>query len=429
MPMRTIIVNGTVVDTEPRPHVVPDAAVVFEDGVIVSVGPRPDDLAEGAEIIDAAGGIVLPGFVDTHRHVWQSVLRGIAADATLGAYLGLVLGTLTPTFRAEDVYAANLWGAIEALNAGVTTVYDWSHIQLTPGHTDAAVEALRESGLRTVFGYAHRGTGDADRAEDEVRRVRSALLPSDDGLVTPAFAAWGPVYGSVEAARADWALARDLGLRLSLHATGEGPVELLHDAGLLGPDVLFVHCNGIPDESLKLIAGSGGTASVAPAVESQMGHGCPETGRLRSLGITTGLGVDTVTDVPGDMFSVMRAAFAAGRAGQAAPELTASDVLRMATIEGATAIGMDRRIGSLRPGKQADIVILDAGAPGLAPVHDPVAAVVTAADTAAVDTVLIGGRIVKRGGRLVGVDVDRARDLAVRAARHVTTQARTTTAR
>lgn len=138
--MRTIIVTGTVVDTEPRPHVVPDAVVVIEDGVIVSVGPRPDARAD-----DRPGG------------------------------------------RA----------------------------QLTPDHTDAAVEALRESGVRAVFGYAHRGTGDADRAEDEVRRVRSALLPSDDGLVTPAFAAWGPVYGSVEAARADWALARDLGLRIS----------------------------------------------------------------------------------------------------------------------------------------------------------------------------------------------------------------------
>ncbi|WP_208759049.1 amidohydrolase family protein [Microbispora triticiradicis] len=193
--------------------------------------------------------------------------------------------------------------------------------------------------------------------------------------------------------------------------------------------MLFVHCNGVPDESLKLVAGSGGTASVAPAVESQMGHGHPETGRLRSFGITTGLGVDTVTDVPGDMFSVMRAGFATGRARPGAPALTAADMLRMATIEGAAALGMDGRTGSLRPGKQADIVILDASAPGLAPVHDPVAAIVTAADTAAVDTVLVAGRVVKRGGRLVGVDVDRARNLAIRAARQVTARAGTTSTR
>lgn len=427
--MRTIITNGTVIDTEPEPHVVPDAAVVVEDGVIASVGPLPDDARPDAEIVDASGRLVLPGFVDTHRHVWQSVLRGVAADATLGEYLDLVLGRLAPSFRPEDVHAAGLWGAIEALNAGVTTVYDWSHIQSTPDHTDAAVEALRESGARAVFAYAHPGPGDDSRREDEVRRVRTTLLPSDDGLVTPAFAAWGPVYGSVEGARADWALARDLGLRISLHATGEGPVERLHAHGLLGPDVLFVHGNGIPDEALKLVAASGGTASVAPAVECQMGHGFPETGRLRSFGIATGLGVDTVAGVPGDMFSVMRAAFAAERARPDGAPLTAADVLRMATIEGAAALGMDHRIGSLRPGKQADIVILDAGAAGLAPVHDPVASVVTAADTAAVETVLVAGRIVKRGGRLVGVDVERARDLAVRAAAHVTAGVRTTTGR
>ncbi len=404
-----LIVNGTVIDTDPGPRVLRGTDILVEDGVIAAVGPGLD--GGEAEIVDATGRIVLPGFVDTHRHVWQSVLRSIAADATLGGYLDLVLGRLAPSFLAEDVYAATLWGALEALDAGITTVYDWSHIQLTPAHTDAVIEALGESGIRAVFGYAHPGTGDAFRREDEVRRVASLNLPN---LVTAALAAWGPVYGSVEAAEADWRLARELGLRISLHATGTGAVERLHRSGLLGPDVMFVHGNGFTDEAMRLVAGSGGVASVAPAVESQMGHGHPETGRFREFGITTGFGVDTVTDTPGDMFAVMRAAFAAERSRSGS--LTTGEVLRMATVEGAAVLGMDDRIGSLQPGKQADIVILRAGDLGLAPVHDPIGAVVTSAGTANVETVIVAGRVVKRDGRLVHADTRRALDLVSRSA-------------
>ncbi|MEV8632209.1 amidohydrolase family protein [Streptosporangium sp. NPDC051023] len=410
--MRMLIANGTVIDTDPEPRVLPGADVLVEDGVIVAVGAGLG--AEDAEVVDATGLIVLPGFVDTHRHVWQSVLRSAAADATLGSYLDLVLGRFAPAFLAEDVYAANLWGALEALDAGITTVYDWSHIQLTPAHTDAAIDGLGESGIRAVFGYAHPGTDDASRREDEVRRVASRGLP---GLLTPALAAWGPVYGSVEAAQADWRLARDLGLRISVHATGTGTVERLHRGGLLGADVMFVHGNGFTDEAMKLVADSGGVASVAPAVESQMGHGHPETGRFRGFGVTTGFGVDTVTDTPGDMFAVMRAAFAAERSRGGS--LTTAEVLRMATVEGAAVLGMDDRIGSLRPGRQADVIMLRAGDLGLAPVHDPIGAVVTAAGSANVDTVIVAGRVVKRAGRLVDVDTRRALDLVSRSAARI----------
>ncbi|MEW9532315.1 amidohydrolase family protein [Microbispora sp. NPDC049125] len=433
--MRTYITGGTVVDTEPEPHALPGAVVVIEDGVIVSVGPDPGPPEPGAEVVDATGRIVMPGLVDTHRHLWQAVLRGVCADRTLGEYLTLVLGRLAPAYDPGDVYAGVLWGALEALDAGVTTVFDWSHVQLTPDHTDAEVAALRESGVRAVFAYGHPGTDDAGRDPGAVRRMREKHFPAGEpGLVTPAFAAWGPVFGPPEAAREDWLLARELDLRISLHAMGEGPVERLHEMGLLGPDVLFVHVNGVPDDGLKLIAGTGGTASVTPEVECRMGHGLPETGRLRAAGVATGLGADTVTVVPGDLFSAMRAALAAenSRPGRGdAPRLTTADVLRMATIEGAAAIGMDDRIGSLRPGKQADIVLLDGEAAGLAPVHDPVAAVV-GAGPAAVDTVFVAGRAVKRGGRLLGTGTStgtstgpntgpntgtgRARELAARSA-------------
>ncbi|RJL30849.1 amidohydrolase family protein [Bailinhaonella thermotolerans] len=419
--MRVLITGGVLIDTVPsRPRALPGTDLLIEDGVISAVGPglggTPAD-----EVIDAAGHLVLPGFVDTHRHLWQSVLRSIAPDATLDDYFALVIGRLAPAFRPDDVYAANLWGALQALDAGVTTVYDWSQIQLTPAHTDAAVAGLRESGVRAVFGYAHRGTRDEDREEGEVRRVLAEHFPAA-GLLTPALAAWGPVYGTAGATAADWRLARELGLRISLHAMGPEPVELLDRLGLLGPDVLFVHCNGMPDAALRRIADTGGAASVAPVVECQMGHGLPETGRLRAHGVPTGLGVDTVTCAAADMFGVMRAAFAAERArclanGETPP--TAGDVLRLATIEGARALGLADSIGSLSPGKQADVVLLRTGTAGLAPVHDPVGAVVTAANPGDVDTVLVAGRVVKRAGALVP-DVRRSLRLAQDAAARVT---------
>ncbi|GAA3440921.1 amidohydrolase family protein [Planomonospora venezuelensis] len=411
--MSILITGGTVIDTEPEPHVMPGTDVLVRDGLIAAVAPGID--APGAEVLDASGMIVMPGLVDTHRHVWQSVLRSLAADATLNDYLGLVLGRLAPAYRAEDVYAGNLWGALEALDGGITTVHDWSHIQLTPEHTDAAVQALRESGIRAVFAYGAPGTDADARRDDEVRRVASLL--GRDGLVTPGLASLGPVYGTEAGAAADWRLARELDLPVSLHATGEGAVEWLHGAGLLGPDVMFVHGNGFTDQAVTFIADSGGTASVTPVVEMQMGFGAPETGRFRTAGIPTGLGVDTVPNAPGDLFSAMRAAFAAERMGGGV--LTCSDVLRMATLEGAAVLGLQDRVGSLRPGKQADVVLLNAGALNLAPVHDPIGAVVTAAGPANVDTVLVAGEIVKRGGRLLRADMARALTLASRSAARV----------
>ncbi|GAA0398012.1 TRZ/ATZ family hydrolase [Acrocarpospora corrugata] len=358
-------------------------------------------------MIDATGLIVLPGLVDTHRHLWQSLLRSYDVNATLGDYLNLIIGRLAPAFTAPDVHTANLFGALDALDAldaGITTVYDWSHIQNTPEHTDAALDGLRESGIRAVFGYAH----PAVRREDELRRLRPA------GLIALALAATGPVYGPIPDAIADWRLARELGLPISLHGTGSGPVELLHAHGLLGPDVLFAHGNGFSDDAVKLMADSGATASIAPAVESQMGHGTPETGRFRNAGIPTGLGVDTVVTVPGDLFNVMRAAYTLERART---PITPAAILSMATIEGATALGLADRIGSLRPGKQADVLLLRPNTP----THDPIGAVLTA-DRADVHTVLVAGVAMKKEGRLPGLDHARAR--AVLATEHLTHRAR-----
>lgn len=403
---RLLLRNGYVIDTEPEPVSRPDADVLIEGDRIVAVGPGLS--ADGATVIDATDRIVLPGFVDTHRHLWETVVRAGAADLDLGAFLGLMLGQYGPRMGAREMYAATLAGALEAVGAGVTTLMDFSHALNTPDHADAAVDALRAAGLRAVFGYGLPVTGGGDH--DDVRRVRAGRLADDNALVTMALAPLGPSYAPMEQVTADWDLAAELGLPLTIHVSA-GPVAMqpisaLREQGLLRASTLYVHGNSLDDGELKLIAESGGTASVTPASEAQLRVGAPVAGRMRAAGVTTGLGVDSVASLPGDMFSVMRATLLASQIADASP-LTVRDVLRMATIDGAAALGLADRTGSLRPGKQADIIMLRLDElPMLTAERDPIAAVVTAADVGSVDTVLVAGQVVKAGGSLVDRDLD-----------------------
>ncbi|MFB4310706.1 amidohydrolase family protein [Actinomadura sp. GTD37] len=418
--------NGTVIDTDPVPTVLADSDVLVEDGRIAAVGPglpAPPD----AEVIDATGRIVMPGFVDAHRHTWQAGIRAILPDATLPAYLERVLGELAPRHRPDDVYAGTLAGALECLDSGITTLVDWAHIQLGPGHTDANVEALRASGIRAVFGYCYGGGGDLDALGAETRRVHRAYSGAPAGPLTMAMAALGPEIAGADRALAEWRLARDLGLPVTAHMGGHGPesaargLAFLDEHGLLEHPTNYVHANHYTGEALKRIAGSGGTASVTPFIEAALDMGPPPTGRARDAGVATGLGADTVASGPGDMFGVMRAAYVLerGRPGGAGLGFTAADVLRMATIEGAEAAGLADVTGSLAPGKQADLLVLRTDTLGAASAHDPVAAVVLSADTRNVDTVLVGGRAVKRGGVLRGHDVPALLGSLAESAAHV----------
>jgi cytosine/adenosine deaminase-related metal-dependent hydrolase len=411
-----VIRGGAVVD--PESGTVTPADVLIEGGQISALGPDLDQPA--AEVLDASGMLVLPGLVDTHRHTWEAVLRASAPDRDLGGYLDLIREH-GPRFRPADVYASTLLGALECLSAGITTLFDWSHIQNTPEHTDAAVGALRAAGIRALFGYGapSHGVHDRGRWAEHPRRVRDRLFGADDELVAMALAPMGPAFGSREDTVADYQLARELGVRISPHVGHALPdsqraVEILAELDLLGPDITYVHGNQLTARSMDLLAGSGGGVAVAPAVEARMGHGPDPIGRLRARGIPVGLGVDVVTTVPGDLFSVMRAALLTAH-----PDLSAPDALRLATIEGAAAIGMADRVGSLRPGKQADVILLRTDTPGMAPVLDPIAAVVTAADTSVVDTVLVAGQVRKRGGRLAA-DLGDALARAVATTEYVT---------
>ncbi len=436
MTARLLIRGGFVLSLDETVGTRPVADVLVEDGRIAAIG---NDLGSvDAEVLDATGTIVMPGFVDTHRHTWQTSVRGVLPSCTLDGYLGTVIATLGPVYRSDDVYVSNLFGALEALNAGVTTLLDWSHCNNTPEHADAGIQGLRESGIRAVYAHGMPASGEywfdsvLNHPED-ARRVRSQHFSSDDDLLTFALALRGPGVSRPEVVAHDWQLARELDARISMHAgmriTGVHvqAVDELHQAGLLNAATTFIHLNTNTDAELGLIAQAGASASVAPYVEMLMGHGHPPIGRLLAQGVTPSLSIDVTASVPGDMFTQMRTALVQDRIAAFgddpdvafSPTLTHGDVLRFATIAGAAACGLEQRVGSLAPGKDADILLVRADAINTFPVVDPVATVVTSADTSNVDTVLVRGEFRKRDGVLVGVDMPRLRALVEQSRDHV----------
>jgi 5-methylthioadenosine/S-adenosylhomocysteine deaminase len=398
--------------------------VLIEDGKIEAVGHGLE--VGDAEVIDAADRIVLPGFVDTHRHTWQTPVRAVLPSCTLDEYFTHMLGNIGTHYRAEDVYAANFVGALEALNAGITTLLDWSHVSNTPEHSDEAIHGLDDAGIRAVYAHGVPVGGEwwaysPHEHPEDIRRLRDQYFSSEDQLLTLALAARAPGNTAPEVAKHDWELAREIGARISVHVgmrlTGVHVhhVLMLDELGIMGPDTTYIHCTDSTDEELDLIAKTGGTASVAPFVEMLMGHGYPPTGKLLARGVRPTLSVDVVSSVPGEMFTQMRTALVAERIcahtptpdEAFAPTLTHRDVLEFATIDGARACGLDHKTGSLTPGKEADIILLRTDMVNVAPMIDPAGLVVISADTSNVDTVLVAGKVVKRGGQLVGVDLDR----------------------
>jgi len=428
---KMLIRGGHVLSVDPEIGDLPRGDVLIDDGAIVAVEP---EISADAEVVDAEGFIVIPGFVDSHRHTWEAAIRNVAPNATLDDYFVEILDTFAPAYSPDDVYASNLAGSLECLNAGITTLVDWSHINNTPDHPDAAIKALQETGIRAQYAYGSANTSLAaywfestiSVPDDDVKRIRDTYFSSDGGLLTMGLATRGPGFCTEDVVRHEWTLARELGLPITVHvAMGRlagrfAMVKQLDNYGLLGPDTTYIHCSYFSDEEWQLVADSGGTVSIAPQVELQMGHGWAPIVKAEQYGLRPSLSIDVVTTVPGDMFTQIRAGFGSERARvnavywernePAEGLLTARQMLEMATLNGAHTAGLESRTGSLTPGKRADLVLVDARAINMAPIHDATAAVTLCADVSNVDTVIVDGVVRKRGGQLTG-DVDRARRL------------------
>ena len=422
---RILIRNATVLTQDDALGEMAGADVLVEGDRIAEVGRGLS--ADGAKVIEADGDIVIPGFVDTHRHTWETSIRTSAPDYTLGAYFGAILDKFAPNYRPDDVYAGNLWGSLECLNAGITTLVDWSHIMNTPDHADAALNGLRESGIRSVFAFGFPNTsiqdwwfgpdyaGSVERIDgDDARRVRRELS-DDDGLITMALATRGTNFCKEDVVRFEWELARELGVNITVHVAmdrfGYTKMQLrrLKEMDLLYPNTTYIHSSHLLPDEWQLVQDSGGNVSLAPQIELQMGHGWAPAATASSLGIPVGLSSDVATTASADQFTQMHAIFASERARKhhdaweedldgntPTPDLlNCRQVLRWATLEGAIVAGVGDRTGSITPGKKADIVIIDTKAVNVSPVIDPVGAVVCAADVSNVKTVLVDGRIVK----------------------------------
>ena len=385
-----------------------ERADVFIDGArIAAVGP---DLTADAEVIDASGMIVMPGFVDTHRHMWQGALRNILPNGLLSDYGRDITGTARSVFRPEDAHVGDLVSALGAINAGVTTVLDWSHIGNSPEHSDAAIAALSESGIRAVYAFGAGASGASNRFPDDIRRLRSEHFSTDDQLLTLAMAAGGNPR--------DWEIARDVGAFISVHVVGSLGVP----QEAMGDDVTYIHCNNLPTEAWRLIADTGGHVSIAGPIEMQMSHGVPPFQQALDHGIRPSLSVDVETQMPGDLFTQMRSAFALQRMlalerqrlGQTPVPalLTVREVVELATIQGARANQLDAKIGTLTPGKEADVILLRANTINVLPLNNAYGAIVLAMDTSNVDSVFIAGKARKLGGQLVDVDLPRIARMA-----------------
>src|SRR5215475_9227277 len=400
------------------------ADVLVEGGKISAV--RPEISAPNAEVVDASRMIVAPGFVDTHRHMWQGILRNVLPDGSLEDYRNVVRRTFGPKYAPDDVYAGDLFSAIGAVDSGVTCILDWSHIHNTPDHTDAAIKGLAESGVRAVFAYGNpqNETGrywemKGHKYPEDIARLRKQYFSSADQLMTLSMAA---PSAAPELILQSFKAARDVGARITIHV-GVGQfgrnalLEKLHAEKALHSDTTYIHCCTLNDTEWKLIRDTGGTISIAGYVETLMGHGHPPIQKAIDTGIRPSLSVDVETSVPNDFFQQMRTVFSLQKndvwarklAGDKEPPkfLTVREVLEFATIEGARANGLDQKIGTLSPGKEADIILLRTDRLNVMPMNNAVGAVVTSMGPQNVDTVLIGGKVMKRNGQLVGVDFAR----------------------
>ena len=419
--------NGLVITMDNGNRVLTNGDVLVVDGIIKEVGVAIAAPATALEI-DARGGIVMPGMIDTHRHMWQTAMRAYGADWTLSQYFVWYYLQHGTKFRPQDVYAGNLVSALEAIDAGVTTTVDWSHGLQTTEHADAAVDALEAVDGRFVLAYGNiqRAPWEWSVAPEFMDFYRRRIDGKGDML---GFQLALDVTGDPEfPERAAFAVAKDLGVGVTTHAgvrgaTGDDSIRLMHENDCMGPDTVFVHASTLSDDSYQRIAASGGSASVSTESEQSAGQGYPSSWKLRQFDIPVSLSHDTSVWWSADLFTAMRTTIGADRSRQHFEahqrdetvthlDLRCEEVLRWATRGGAVALGLDDKIGSIEVGKKADIVLLkNEDSPVMLPLLNPFGHVVMQCQRSEVDTVVIDGNLVKYQHRLLDVDLAKARSV------------------
>ena len=470
--MSSVLIKGAcILSIDPHIGDLDHGDLLVIDERIAAVAPRID--AQTDRIIDGAGTIVLPGLINAHVHTWETALRGLGCDWAGSDYFTFFHAKLAPLYTPQDTFIGTLIGSLAQIDAGVTTIFDWCHNNATPAHTDAAIDALFESGVRSVFGHgtvkAHAKPGEPHFSQvphplSEIRRLRTGRLFSDHALVKLAMAILGPDYSTIEVCRQDFRAARDFGLLSSAHVWGRanrlvsGGYRTIAAEGLLDADHNATHLNYLEDDELKVLIDSG--ASITSTNTGEMNnHVCPSvSGRVRRLGGYPSIGTDSEVATKGDMFDAMRSTLRMQRLfanmetvrqleqdqdGAAAEfarnnlktigtggsfiekvSFRTKEVLEWATINNAKALRIDHLVGSLSPGKQADLIMVRSDALHIVSSQDPVQTVVSYAQSSDVDTVMIAGRIVKENGRLKFSSLEKRRDELRMSAEHLLAQAR-----
>ncbi|MEV6995458.1 amidohydrolase family protein [Streptomyces sp. NPDC093228] len=420
---RILFTGATVVTMDSGLGVLDGGDLLVEGDTITAVGPRLD--APDAVVVDATGAILAPGFVDTHRHAWEAQLRRIMPDVDdLGGYVMATLAGYATVYRPQDMYIGTRLAALTAIDSGITTMLDFSHNSRTREHSDAAVEALRDTGIRGVHAAMGPHFGDWDRQwPGDLPRLKSQYFSSDDQLLTLRLATLatdeiaGPAlaYGP-ELAR----VARELGVGVSVDAvfgsaSSDAVLRWAKD-GILGPDVTLIHSTGLTPEAWQAMGESGTTVALAPTSDAQIGleTAIPAVDEALSAGIRPGLSIDVEVALASDMFTQMRALHAIQRmravnaahgTGRQPSRITTRDVLDFATLQGARTNGLVGVTGSLTPGKKADLLVIQAEDLNNMPLNDPIGTIVVGSDARNISAVLINGEPRKWNGQVLDVNL------------------------
>ncbi|WP_210593408.1 amidohydrolase family protein [Streptomyces sp. GESEQ-35] len=423
-PRRRILFTGaTIVSMDPELGVIDRGDLLVEGDTITAVGR--DLSAEGAVVVDATGTVLTPGFVDTHRHAWEAQLRRIMPDVDdLGGYVMTTLAGYATVYRPEDMYIGTKLAALTAIDSGITTMLDFSHNSRTREHSDAAIQALLDTGIRGVHASMGPHFGDWDRQwPGDLTRIKDQYFSSNDQLLTLRLATLatdeisGPAlaYGP-ELAR----VAKELGIGVSVDAvfgtsSSEAVLRWAKD-GILGPDVTLIHSTGLTSEAWKAMGETGTTVALAPTSDAQIGleTAIPAVDEALAVGIRPGLSIDVEVALASDMFTQMRALLAIQRmravnaaygTDQQPSRITTHDVLDFATLQGARTNGLAGVTGSLTPGKKADLLVIQAEDLNNMPLNDAIGTVVLGSDARNISAVFINGEPRKWNGQVLDVDL------------------------